>query len=995
MFLLLVALGAGGLWLALDSEVPAAASTQKSAKPTSPTSGEEPPTKTPATTPTAEPEQPPAGEPQRPPTTPGGGMSIGNGATVSQFGQLDFSNFREVQLDGGRVRYDETYVLHAADSQPIEAGRQMLKGVEVTLFDKGKPAAMLSADQAFVELSRDANGRPSLREDKAIDLRKAKFWTLPGTKAAGLELTVDQALVQVGAETIEMRTPDERTPVVVTMAGERRGTLHGQGLQVRMPRDSSSKLQRLDIDVLHEPVLETDGMTVRARGRLHYTEQLAAGTGLLQLDDDVQLDLARGDLFGGAKRSADGRTGTVHADQFLGWLLRDPTAKSGGVTWRLLRLTGSPAAVEIPGGRLLAPQLSAVIGPFGTPLVISAHGGEARVEQTERREDSPLAGLAKGSSPRRVHLAQPAESVGAAHRAFGFPEWTLRPLQEMQIVTFEGAGKLADERRTIEASRGLRVFRPSSAHEAAIVTGAGDVRIVQHGSMPGEPDLTATGNDGLRLVANADGEHLQLGPSETDAAARDRWAAHRYVVQRGEARVDGSGSCELVHAGERTTLHLRAPVGGIRARLGTGGAELAAVHYLDAEVTGDDLRALRIAGLPAVATIARGGQILRAEAPRLEQLGPGALVLLPPNGETPAIWNGLAETATLPRLTGTLAAGPKTAAQRIDTTAPRIEIHYLGGRDAVVTAFADAEHPAHASADVAYLDGRAPTAIALDAGRLQLLPFAVPREAQRALFGGVSPVLADLGAEVLGGAWLIVDDVREFVARDPQHGVMTGRGHRLVLSQSAEAALFVGDADTLAPAYVTRERDGRSIAATGAQVRAFQDQDLRLQALPTFRDRSTVLLPTVTLHQAGSENPLSHVRAICRGAIDVTTAAVQFGGPVVAQALRADGTDDLDGIHIDAQQLAMQRDPKTGEPLRMNGRTVRLDWNRLVATSAQVELDLPWHRLTVRDPAGARVVLQNGLEYVSPWIEVNYETLAIHCFDGRLQQNDAPVANDR
>ncbi len=1005
LFLLLVALGAGGLWLALGNEM--AAATRPMASPgTGDEAGPEPagPTGAAERRGTTEPA---ADEPQRP-TVPGTGLPIGNGATVSQYGPIDAPHYREVPLGDGRVRFEETYVLRAADSQPIEAGRQMLTGVAVTLYDKGKPAALLTAAQAFVELSRDANGRPSLREDKAIDLRTAVFATLADTRAAGLRLEVERVLVNIDEDAIELRTPDERTPVAVTFAGEPNGSLHGLGLQARLPRSGKSELQRLDFDLLHEPVVESSGVTVRARGRLHYTEHVGEGLGMLQVDDDVRLDLERAELFRDlqprGERAGAETHGAIRADQLLGWVRRDGKAAGGspaahgGMTWRMLRLVGSPTEITIPGARLRAPQLSVVAGDDGLPFAITAHGGETTFEQTDLRSDSPLAGLANGSSPHRVHLVRPAGTVGLAHRAFGFPEWTLGPLADMTVVTFEGRANLRDAQRSIEASKGLRVFPPSPGCDQTEVFGFGKVRVEQAGRRPQDPPLVATGNDGLHLVATPAGERLQLGPAvpQPDAApsVQARWRDHRYEVQRGAARLEGSGTCATTHAGGVAEIHLRAPAGGIRGRVTADGAELTAIHHLDATIADDELRSLLVAGLPAVATIARGGETLRAEAPRLEQLGPASLVLLPP-GTDASIWRGLADDARLPRLTRVVGAAPQTAAERVDTRAPRIEIHHLGGHDALVVALADERQPAHASAEITRPGRATPTTIALDATRLQILPFAVPRAVRQFAFGGASPVVAALAEDLLGSAWLVVDDVRSFVAHDSGFGDVTGSGKRLLLSQSAAAGLFLGDAETLTPAHVTRERAGRTIAATGAQVRFWQGDERHLIARRAFPDRSTFVLPTVVLHHAGDNGPLAHVRAVCDGDIDVAAANVQFGGPVVAQALHADGSDDPEGMHVAARFLAMQGDPETFEIVRMTGREVALDWSQLTAKSAEAELDLRWNRCTVHDPAGARVRLPNGLEFVSPWIEANYDTLAIHCFDGRVQQNDAPVANDR
>src|SRR5690606_2889752 len=113
---------------------------------------------------------------------------------------------------------------------------------------------------------------------------------------------------------------------------------------------------------------------------------------------------------------------------FVGWLRRSreaPAARGSGdgeLAWRQLLLTGAPAVVEVPGGRLTTPRLCVVPGPTGEPALVSAHGGASSLEQIGLPEGSRQEDPATASTRRRMVLWRPAGDVGAVHRAFGFPK---------------------------------------------------------------------------------------------------------------------------------------------------------------------------------------------------------------------------------------------------------------------------------------------------------------------------------------------------------------------------------------------------------------------------------------------------------------------------------------------------------------------------------------------------------------------------------------------
>jgi len=230
----------------------------------------------------------------------------------------------------------------------------------------------------------------------------------------------------------------------------------------------------------------------------------------------------------------------------------------------------------------------------------------------------------------------------------------------------------------------------------------------------------------------------------------------------------------------------------------------------------------------------------------------------------------------------------------------------------------------------------------------------------------------------LRSAWLLAEDVRRIVVDDPEQGHVEGRAHRLVLSQGLAAGMFVGDPDAMVPATVARTHDGRTITATGACVRVFHDEELRLQALRHFPGRRLLWLPTVSLREPGGDGDFAHLGATCRGDVDVLPGEIRFGGPVQANGLRPDGSVDPDGLNLRAGRLHMARDATNGRVNTVRGDSVDLDWiqRRLQARAAELELDVGQNRCIVRDPAGARVRLAGGRTVIAEHIEVDYAAMA-------------------
>jgi len=948
--------------------------------------------------------QPTKDQKERKPDAPAG-VHIDSGkmkATVSQTGHLDYPKRRDVDLGNGNVRKELVYWLRAEDSRPIGDGLQQLTDVTLELYDDNKHAATVTASRAFLELGNDANGNPSFDEQKAIDLRDAVITSQPDSRLAGMRLELGDAKINIGDNEIQLTTEADQ-PVKLTLEGKRSATLTGRGARARLPRDKRTGLQKASVTILSDPVLEADDVRVKATGRMHYVENTLTGAAQITLDDNVELDLAHGKLsIAGTDAKAGSGESAVRGDQFTGWLLRSREQQVEGSTlgqnrgemiWQRLVLVGAPATIDMPGVHVDTPRITVRPGPLGDPYVVTAHGGESRIEQTEIRAGSKQKDVVVGYSPRRIHLVRPGDMVGSLHRGMGYPRWSTRPLDQQQVVVFMGKSRLESGTRKVYASEGLMVARRNDC-EAGTVQGFGEIELIQKGeaSKPGgkpRPDLHAFGSDGVRLIVagdNAGGEErMHLGPALDRSSAR--WREHRYEVTYGDARIEGLGSCDVVRMGERTDLSLRAPFDEIAADFGQEGTEMRNVRQLRAKLEGELVTELDVGGLPVHATLVQDGERIEAQAPRLRRIGARSLQLLPMDiDESP--WSELAELDRTPRLRRNWTQaqdGKQPAAYQVEVFGPRIDVHHAGGRTAIVDAHADEEQPARIYAKLPQAGSSEPATVTCAATRLRVLPFVLTPESTAMHFGG-GGAMRGLATHALAKPWLLVDEVREFQLDDEQQGHIEGSGHRMLISQGGGAALFLGDPDAQTPAIVRRTHEGREVIVEGARVRVRNEDAVRLSALGTFDDRSTFLAPTMTLHEPGASGLLSHMQAVCRGNIHVDPDAVHFTGPVEAFGLRPDGEVDPDGLHIDARELTMHRLESTGQVTVVEGQDVNVDWTRIDARAAKVELDLLRERCIASDPKAAVITTPDGQELRSTRIAVNYLTWEISMGPGSARQ---------
>ena len=935
-----------------------------------------------------------------------GGIPVGHGkvqATVAQFGQFTHVGWRTVRDADGREHQVQQFELTAEDSKPVGETLQQLDRVEVKLFEDGVHVADVTAQRAFVEIGRDANGRPSLAENKDLDLRDVVLSTREGSKLAGLRLAIGDAKVAIGETEIKLET-QETQPVLVVFEGERKTTLRGLGLRARLPRSPKNPAARGEIEILTDPVLESDGATVRARGRLHYLEDLAAGTATMTVRDEVQLDMERADLQmpglgrGDASPGSPGRT-TVRGDRFEGRLLRSKEATATGqvqqrVQWRRLDLFGAPATVDMQGGQLRTPQLTVLPGLFGETFQITAHGGASHLSTTVPGRRGQPAETLVADAERRIHLIQPMEQSGAMHRAMGFPAWTLRPIADSQIVVTEGRSHVEVGARKADASGGLRLLRQAD-REAGVVHGFGDVMLESPPDADkGEP-LHLTGNDGFVLTSTEAAETLRLGPIAPDAVAPGAvpppaFAAHHFRLRQGDTDLQGSGGCLVERRGERTDLWLLAPGASIVANVPADGLVLRSVHELRGALLGRTTADLRVVGWPVELVTERRGDTITARAPHVRQLGPSSLRLEPvPDDRPAALWSGLPDDARLPQLHGTGRTRDGDAYD-VEVRGPRIDVHHAGGHAAVLDAEGAGTLLPTVTARLERPDQDQPTLVSCRAQRVRLLPHVLPPAVRQLHTGRKRSVLDDVGFASPGNPWLLLEQVADFQLDDPKEGHLDGTCERLLVSQGGRAALFVGNAEAMAPAVVRRVHSGRDITMEGARVRVLQGTDDQLLAMGSFADRDTFLPPKVTLHELGKNGLLSHMQATCHGSIEVRNDGVNFLGPVRSLGLKPEGDVDPEGLRIDARELRMTRNLRTGDVVKVLAKGVILDWPRMAARTAELEIDLERQRCLAKDPNGAEITVPGWPTFRSPEVDFHYPTMTLRAPRLRAVQ-DAPA----
>lgn len=916
-----------------------------------------------------QPPVPVAGPGGAPPSEPGvrvqgAGMEVGHRIV----GAFRINPTRPVQR-GEVVEHLPIYQLECRDSAPVGDGMQRLDGVTVALFDGPQHVADLTAERALVALGRDERGQTSIREDKDVHLEQAVLTSRPGGDLPPVRVELALARLRLLDQEVQLFTPTDDDPVRVAIAGDRPAQLTGRGLQARLPRDLRQQLQRLDLVVARDAVFAADQGTIRCRGPMELVQDLAAGAGELTANQAVQLELnGAGALpLPGPAGGADPGGVLVQGDRLKAWLRhgrggRDRPVADGSLSWSLLQLDGAPATAQGRGTTLRGPRLTVLPTSSGTPYHFIVSGGPCQLTQDARSTAGPGVSF---TAERRAHWLRPGMPAAAACRSLGFPAWTLGQLERLEVTTFVGRSHAdSGDGVEVQAERGLRVVRPDGTDGLVISRGEGPVEIRRRED---GGQLTARGDDGFLLRRGPDGERLQLGPEDPAAAA-----AHRFVMQRGDLAIQGTGTCLLTRQPPDTVLlSLRSARSDIGGELGGARGSFAGAEAVDLRLQGETVVACDVTGPEVRGTLLRGTEVASFTARQVVQEGTDGWRLL-----------GSATTPARVQRRGTAAAGG-LAAEAADLSAPVLRLFQLGRRSGWLLAEGNADQRVHLRAGPDR-DGRTVT---VAADTVRLLPFALPRSVVDAHLGGLAAGLAWLPGHDLTRPWLIArGNVATAIERAEERVDATSAV--LVLAGQSQSALLVGDPDSATSARIERtEAAGRSMLGVAPRIRVGRAAGDSLTLLPTFPGRSTELPPVLVLRDPARQrgDGLGNLSGTCRGAIEVLPDRVLFQGPVRAQALDPAGQPDPVGMRVAAEELRMIRRPDTGEVLTIEARAgVQLDWSRIGARSSELTVDLLRSTCTVTDPVAAEVILPNGLRAQARHIVANYQTRALRWWHGRM-----------
>lgn len=915
--------------------------------------------------------------------------------TEMQFrGEFTIARMRELPRIGGGIDRQRIYELHCRDSMPASDGRHRLVGLTVKLFDDGEHVATLTAARALVELQVDEKKQRSLRENRELELEDALLTTVPGGKLPPMRFQVAKLLASVDETAVTMRTPDKNEPVTVVVDGDNGGQLSGLGLTASLPRDRKSGSGLLDLVIHRDPVVVMQGVQLASKEQMHYQEHLASGSARITLQNQVKAELLGKSDLG---VSSLGDSLVVTGDRMVGWMQRtqrqktatgtDPGSKSasssgGSMVWTTLRLLGSPARVTTDAVVLESPRLTVLPGPTGELAQITADGGDSELQQLGER-------AATFRSKHPIHLLRTKPSIGEVHRSFGFPSFGLGLLGTLEIVTFEGEASVdAGDGVSVRADRRMFIFRPQqedSESSALIARGEGNVRVT-HGN--GDEQIVATGNSGFFLSRTPTGDTLELGRDDP-AAAQD------FEFARGKLKINGRGSARVTQSLDgRVELQLRSTEPSLAGVFAERGAELfgelRAAKSILATITDDGIESFVATGDATTIDVLLKGAAIRAEATRVEQI-------------SATTWRLTGTDGTLARLHHEGAEGKQVIAKNVegDLSAPRIDVHRIAERSILLDAFADGSERARIDAKLptrknAPVDAMLGTVTAT-ADRIRVMPWAVGPRNLLSFATGLPATVIDVTAHV-GQPWLLASGkvVADFL--DPDSGAVHAEAAMLASSVGARSMLLSGDPLSNTPAVLHRdEKDRRVLSAEGARIRFSEDDGEHISVLTTYAGHSHMVPPRVSFRSAtkGGGSKLGWLSGECQGEIEVLREAVLFHGPVQANSLLADGTQDPQGMHVDAKRLTMRRHRDTGELLVVEaGGGVTVHWRDLYAKSERVELDLRWQKCIAEDDNGAEVRFGGGRSYVARRIEANYETYTVRSYFGRLQQS-APVTAER
>jgi len=859
----------------------------------------------------------------------GGGVEVGGGTDdgprVSVSGSGEFRELRREERalpDGSRIRL-RTFELLAEDSDTVAEDLVRLDRLTAHLFqidDGSSPpreveVGTITARQAFLQVARDESGKPSIREDRDMDLRDVVLTSTAESEAPGLRFEVERVLARQTEIGVEFRTPGSDVPFEVVFAGDAVPTrMRGRGVRGVLPSNAGEPGALFELHVDADPEVVHGSSTLRSSGRLDYVEDLSAGVGRLSLQQNVEVEGFPGGPLGDGPATATG-------DRLNGTLVRGATA-----SWRRLVLSAnSPRRVVVAHGRtrLDCERMAVLPALDGEPAAIIAEGAPELVDATNE------SAVRRVRAEQRIHLIDVRSFVGSPLASFGFSAPPLARILD-GLAVFEGRSSFEEGDLSLEAADGLRVL---AARDGSIATaqGFGSVRLEGNG-------LVAESGSGLR-VSNHHAETRailgELGPSSDDRLAV---AAE---TDGGPLRAEGSGTLTLVRGAEGATdVHVVSPAADLVVQRGED--RLLGVEDLRAEIDGE--RTLQ--------TLAASGHPVRLSTSRAALPGGGVGLI-----------EAEAERIDVPSLQSLFLRGSARVvdANLGEATGDELEFHRVGAESGILVA--------HGSA--ASVRASDPTGSwQLDGEKITVRPGMIP--AALLQLHGVPPRLANpVFARQLATATGSV----EFHGAGETEGEVEGTGDLLFAVPESGLARIVGAPASIAQ----RKDGQRTLATAAdirlqADGRAFRTLTLSSEEDAGSGPGLTPRLDVFSKEGTGSD-AFRAFRLFCDVPIQADADGISVEGPFAIRGLTPDGQIDPEGIAVDAARLAVTWDAATRsvQKIRAFGDT-RLRYRSIRAFGDEMRIDALTHLVEVETqsnrPAG---VVLRGRRIEGDLFQADYE----------------------
>ena len=973
--------------------------------------------------------------------TAGRGVDLGNSdvrVNAQIGGAMSIPSTRQVPYGDGFLNLRE-YVLEAQDSRPLGDGERMeLERVRLTWFrhatDKaGKPidvaAGNVRARIALVAVGRNQKGRPSILQDRDMDLRDVVVTSLDGNDTPSIVMTVGRVQGRHTDEGLRLHTPSPEEPFTVEVQGDTAATITGRGMQLAMSpdrgNDGPQPEDRIRLDIRNDPVLVADGIRTQADGPMLWTESPLTNGAHISLDGHVQMRWDQSQ-DSGSTTDLDGFQGL--GDRLEATLVRGKDR----LRWRVLELVSQRIGARAQltrrdGTTLFANRIATAsrtgLGVGTEPVLWEADG---RGEPVMLRVPDPqVAGeMLEFTSSGRVLTARIFEHF-QGFSSIASHSW---PSAVGERVVFEGAV-------TMKATARHALVKSESGATAWIGGGSplarGRFALIVPGAFTFEArDWSAKGNAGFALARSSDGqERFRVGPGglgslEADGIFTDprRLAQSRFTInglfssksgRRSSSlqavEIRGHGTCTL-HRGPRDsasedatgpmTIRVISPTADVE--LVSGVQRLKNVANLSAVIDSSD-RLTRLRALAGSKPCSFEGrstksdervfgsalEIIRDRPSELLLIGQPATIERVPNGSDRSLTENLQRTGI-----GVIRAA------RIRLVA----VSEVGGDEEYAVIAMDpsgAEGLVLGDANLAESKSRKQDNTRMRAPVLVFLPNRVPSRILDFHMGvrhGLMPrCLGRLAASGLQQPWLLgrplppsgLDNDPQMTEpvvleqREASHDELVTRasGERLdamlVMEGVSATAPVIHGVLNGNPARL-EERDGnKRTIAVGASVNFQTGPDRKTATGQSIRlSPSENQVSTLFLLDSAEDSNSRNMRLRCRGDIEVEPQRIVFAGPVHARQINADASDDPEGLDLRAQRLLLHRDPVTGRVTHATCENeVKLLWDDIRANADHLVLDLARNEFTAASTGTRPVLFSMGRQGLAAArrVRVNYK----------------------